>query len=235
MQVHTQPAAVRLQGHDCQKPKTVADFALAAFDLVDAGQGPMGKTRLTVLAFRPDAPCRLQEGIEMTEEVVRGKSGAVRFNAERCIHSRNCVLDRPDVFVPNVEGEWIHPERATPGELASLARNCPSGAIQYEPPDGSTGEFAPSVNTARIYENGPLSFHAQLAIGNDSVPDRLRATLCRCGASAHKPFCDRSHVASGFVASGEVVAIDSSSSARRDGLVTDRPGRKRAAPCDREP
>ena len=153
----------------------------------------------------------------MTEEVVRGKSGAVRFNAERCIHSRNCVLDRPDVFVPNVEGEWIHPERATPGELASLARNCPSGAIQYEPPDGSTGESAPLVNTARIYENGPLSFHAQLAIGNDSVPDRLRATLCRCGASAHKPFCDRSHVASGFVASGEVVAIDSSALARRDG------------------
>jgi CDGSH-type Zn-finger protein/uncharacterized Fe-S cluster protein YjdI len=162
----------------------------------------------------------LQEGIEMTEEVVRGPSGAIRFHAERCIHSRNCVLDRPDVFVPNVEGEWIHPERATPGELASLARNCPSGAIQYELPDGSTGEPAPMVNTVRIRENGPLAFHAQLAIDNDNASDRLRATLCRCGASAHKPFCDGSHVASGFAASGEVVAVDSSALARRDGPLS---------------
>ena len=49
-------------------------------------------------------------------EIVRGKSGTIHFDGQRCIHSRNCVLDRPDVFVPNVDGEWIHPERATAGE-----------------------------------------------------------------------------------------------------------------------
>ena len=56
----------------------------------------------------------------------------ILFDGQRCIHSRNCVLDRPDVFVPNVEGEWIHPDRASVAEVAALARNCPSGAIRYE-------------------------------------------------------------------------------------------------------
>ena len=65
-------------------------------------------------------------------EEARGKRAIIRFEAGKCIHSRNCVLSRPDVFVPNVEGEWIFPDRATPEEIATLAVNCPSGAIQYE-------------------------------------------------------------------------------------------------------
>ena len=57
--------------------------------------------------------------------------------------SRHCVLDRPDVFVPNVSGEWIHPDRATADEAAEIAHNCPSGAITYERLDGGAEERAP--------------------------------------------------------------------------------------------
>ena len=53
----------------------------------------------------------------MSKEVVRGKSATIEFDGEKCVHSRHCVLDRPDVFVPNVEGEWIRPDRATADEL----------------------------------------------------------------------------------------------------------------------
>jgi len=60
-------------------------------------------------------------------EEVRGKRAVIRFEAGKCIHSRHCVLGRLDVFVPNVQGEWIHPDRATPEEIAELAHNCPSG------------------------------------------------------------------------------------------------------------
>ena len=31
-----------------------------------------------------------------------------------------------------------------------------------------------------------------------------RATLCRCGLSKNKPFCDNSHIEGGFVATGEL-------------------------------
>ena len=64
------------------------------------------------------------------EEVARSVEVSVAFHGERCIHSRNCVIDRPDVFVPNVKGEWIHPDRATADEVLEIAHNCPSGAIQ---------------------------------------------------------------------------------------------------------
>jgi CDGSH-type Zn-finger protein/uncharacterized Fe-S cluster protein YjdI len=150
-------------------------------------------------------------------EVVRGKRALIRFEAPKCIHSRQCVLGRPDVFVPNVQGEWIHPDAATPEEIAALAQACPSGAIQYERLDGGPQEAPPLVNVLRIRENGPLAFHAELDIVGTGPA--LRATLCRCGASKHKPFCDGSHAATGFVASGEPATQESSVLAVRSGPV----------------
>ncbi len=149
-------------------------------------------------------------------EEVRGKKVLLKFEGGKCIHSRQCVLSRPDVFVPNVQGEWIHPDQATPEEIAALAVSCPSGAITYERLDGGAGEAAPLVNVARVRENGPVALHAELEI--DGAP-RLRATLCRCGASKTKPYCDASHVAAGFVATGEVATQESQALSSRAGKL----------------
>jgi CDGSH-type Zn-finger protein/uncharacterized Fe-S cluster protein YjdI len=149
-------------------------------------------------------------------EEVRGKKITIRFAAKKCIHSRHCVLGRPDVFVPNVDGEWIYPDRATPDEVAALAQACPSGAIQYERLDGPS-ETPPLVNVVRIRENGPLAFNAQLSI--DGKDAGLRATLCRCGASKNKPFCDGSHAAIGFTATGEPATKESPTLAIRNGAL----------------
>ena len=149
-------------------------------------------------------------------EEVRGKRVLIRFEGKRCIHSRTCVLSRPDVFVPNVQGEWIHPDEATPEEIAELAHACPSGAIQYERLDGGPAEQPPKVNLARVRENGPVALHGALEIDGRA---ELRATLCRCGASKNKPYCDGSHAAAGFQATGEPAAAESKPLARRDGTV----------------
>lgn len=148
------------------------------------------------------------------KESVRGRDVTIHFEAGKCIHSRHCVLDRPDVFVPNVAGEWIHPDNATPDEVAALAANCPSGAITYERHDGGPDERPPRVNTVRVRENGPLGFHADMKIGDAAA---MRATLCRCGASAHKPYCDGSHGRIGFIASGEPATVESAPLVNRDG------------------
>jgi CDGSH-type Zn-finger protein/uncharacterized Fe-S cluster protein YjdI len=158
-----------------------------------------------------------------TVETVRGPGVQIRFDGARCIHSRHCVLDRPDVFVPNVKGAWIHPEWATPAELLELAHNCPSGAIRCEKLDGTAIETAPKVNVVHVRENGPLAFHAPLTIA--SVDEGLRATLCRCGASARKPFCDNSHVGIGFTASGEPETTPSAPLEQRDGPLAILPVR----------
>jgi CDGSH-type Zn-finger protein/uncharacterized Fe-S cluster protein YjdI len=152
----------------------------------------------------------------MTIETVTGRHTRILFDAKKCIHSRHCVLGRPDVFVPNVAGEWIHPDAATPAELAELAHQCPSGAIRVEPLDGSPAEQPPLVNLAHVRENGPLAFHADMHIGNEEA---LRATLCRCGASGNKPYCDGSHAKAGFVASGEPATAESTVLAVRNGAL----------------
>lgn len=155
------------------------------------------------------------------KESVRGKNIRIDFDAGLCIHSRGCVLARPDVFVPNVEGEWIHPDAATPEAVAELAHQCPSGAITYQRLDGGPVEAPPKVNLARVRENGPLAFHGDLAIAGQTP--RLRATLCRCGASKNKPFCDGSHAAANFTAPGEVPAKDSTPLGVRNGPLAITP------------
>jgi len=155
-------------------------------------------------------------------EEVRGKDVTIRFDTARCIHARYCVLTRPDVFVPNVAGEWIHPDAASAEAVAALAHQCPSGAITYERRDG-VNEKAPLVNTVRLRENGPLAFHAPLTVAGAAVG--FRATWCRCGASQKKPFCDGGHASAGFIATSEPKGTESAALAARDGPITVTPSR----------
>ncbi|MGB8315895.1 MAG: CDGSH iron-sulfur domain-containing protein [Aestuariivirga sp.] len=157
----------------------------------------------------------------MAIETVRGRQFIIHFNVSRCIHSRNCVLDRPDVFVPNVKGEWIYPDKASSETMAQLAHNCPSGAIRYERVDGGMGEEPPLVNTMRVRENGPLAINAPLVINGAEAG--LRATLCRCGQSKSKPYCDGRHTEAGFLATGEPPKQDSEALAVRNGPVNITP------------
>jgi CDGSH-type Zn-finger protein/uncharacterized Fe-S cluster protein YjdI len=153
----------------------------------------------------------------MSKEIVGGQKAVIEFDGSKCIHSRHCVLDRPDVFVPNVSGEWIHPDAATPDEVVTLARNCPSGAIVARRVDGGADEAPPHVNTVRVLENGPLAVRATLTINGTFAG--YRATLCRCGQSKHKPYCDGSHTAAGFAASGEPAPKVSEPLTVRGGVV----------------
>jgi CDGSH-type Zn-finger protein/uncharacterized Fe-S cluster protein YjdI len=150
-------------------------------------------------------------------EICHGARITVRFDGNRCIHSRNCVLGDPRVFEPNAPGPWIHPDAASVERVVELVNACPSGALTYERTDGEESEQPPVVNTVRVRENGPLAFHAQLHFWGGEVS--LRATLCRCGASKTKPFCDGSHTAAGFTATGEPAAKESQPLAVRDGAL----------------
>jgi CDGSH-type Zn-finger protein/uncharacterized Fe-S cluster protein YjdI len=150
-------------------------------------------------------------------ETYRGTSLTIHFDGARCVHARNCVVGAPRVFKANVEGPWIDPDAIAVEELAAIARACPSGAITYTRHDGGAEEHAPEVNTVRVRENGPLAVHGALEI--EGQEPCMRATLCRCGASQKKPFCDGSHVAAGFHATGEPATGDSTALAARDGVV----------------
>ena len=158
---------------------------------------------------------------ESPVETAVGKKATISFNSALCIHSRGCVLSQPSVFKANVQGPWIDPDAADPDALVRVAINCPSGAIQIQRHDGGVGETPPHVNTIALRENGPLAVHAAIEIGSETIG--TRATLCRCGASKNKPFCDGSHVAAAFVATGEPVSKTSEPLAARGGPLAITP------------
>jgi CDGSH-type Zn-finger protein len=59
-------------------------------------------------------------------------------------------------------------------------------------------------NAAFTAPNGPLIATGDLKIQvGDETLVRPKASLCRCGASQNKPFCDGTHRTSGFVDAGE--------------------------------
>lgn len=157
-------------------------------------------------------------------EIAKGAAITVRFETKRCIHARHCVLGEPTVYRANTPGEWIFPDTVSAERVAFTARSCPSGAITYERHDGGANEAAPPVNTARIRENGPLAINAPMRIaGPGGAMRALRATLCRCGASKNKPFCDGTHNEIAFAASGEPATIASEPLSVRGGELVVEP------------
>lgn len=159
----------------------------------------------------------------MPAEVVKGKTVTIQFDGAKCIHSRGCVLGYPNVYVPNVKGEWIHPDAATADEVMHTALNCPSGAIRVSYNDGSeTSDKPPVVNTVRVRENGPLAIEAELSVRGEKQATP-RATLCRCGQSKNKPWCDGAHAAAGFTASGEPATREFTALEVRNGPVNVQP------------
>jgi len=132
---------------------------------------------------------------------IPGKSLTLLYEGKKCIHSRFCVTWGPRAFLANVEGPWIHPDAMDVERLAEIAHACPSGAIRYERNDGKSNEGPPPVNLIAVREAGPYAVRAEIELeGHDSA---YRLTLCRCGASKNKPFCDGTHNEIGFSASGE--------------------------------
>lgn len=162
-------------------------------------------------AATPPAPESLGNGVER----IPGTRLNVIYEGKRCIHARFCVTGAPRVFLANVEGPWIHPDAMTAERLVEIAHACPSGAIRYEGKDGIPAEDAPPVNLIALRENGPYAVRADMRLDGRSAG--FRATLCRCGASKNKPFCDGSHHTIAFVASGEPPTGSADMLAVRDG------------------
>ena len=128
-----------------------------------------------------------------------GQDIEITFDMKRCIHARNCYLKLPQVFDPS-KRPWVSPDEASAEEIAAMVRTCPSGALAYRRLDGAGGETAPGINRAAVIENGPNALHGNLNIQGEAM---LRATICRCGKTGTPPFCDHSHDAAAFRATGE--------------------------------
>jgi CDGSH-type Zn-finger protein len=80
--------------------------------------------------------------------------------------------------------------------LASVVAGCPSGALTFAPAGATTPVEEHQVPAIRPIVDGPYRVRGQIeVVGADGAPYevRERQTLCRCGNSRNKPFCDGSH------------------------------------------
>jgi CDGSH-type Zn-finger protein len=124
----------------------------------------------------------------------------------------------PKVFIANVKGPWINPDAMPTDALTEIAHVCVSGAIRYKRKDGQPDEPVPAVNLISVRENGPYALRANLQL--DGAPAAsYRLTLCRCGASKNKPFCDGSHNEIKFAATGEPATGKADMLPVRDGTL----------------
>jgi CDGSH-type Zn-finger protein/uncharacterized Fe-S cluster protein YjdI len=138
--------------------------------------------------------------------VFEGKGIRVTWSKARCIHSAECVRGLPLVFQPGGR-PWVKADAGTADRIAEVIERCPTGALHYERRDGRAGEATAAQNTVSPQRDGPLLVRGRLEIvdGNGRLVVRdTRVALCRCGASANKPFCDGSHTSAGFVDDGLV-------------------------------
>jgi CDGSH-type Zn-finger protein len=77
-------------------------------------------------------------------------------------------------------------------------------------PELIESEITQPANLAYTAPNGPLiaTGDLQIDIGAAEPLIQPRASLCRCGASAKKPFCDGSHRTAGFIDAGEAIPAE---------------------------
>jgi CDGSH-type Zn-finger protein len=114
-----------------------------------------------------------------------------------CTHAGYCGDRFTNVW--RMIGETADPEIRA--RLQRMVELCPSGTLAWRPDEGSDDvepAFEPSI---AISADGPIWVRGRVqVIGPDgeTYEVRNRVTLCRCGHSANKPFCDGTHKEIGF-------------------------------------
>lgn len=136
----------------------------------------------------------------------RNNDITVVWKPDACIHSTLCWKGLIEVFNPKSR-PWVKMEAATTERIIEQVRKCPSGALSYfinnerpdEPDKIVTGQA--SMVKVDVTQNGPYIINTECLIVHSDGKEETRSgkvALCRCGASANKPYCDGSHRKNGF-------------------------------------
>ncbi len=141
---------------------------------------------------------RIADGsLDRRESYVGGRI-TIHDNRGICAHAGFCTDNLASVFRMGEE-PWIDADGATVEAVIEVIRKCPSGALGYTI-DDSEFRHPDDMPEITVIRDGPYRVSGvelagqQLGEGATSA----RYTLCRCGASKNKPFCDGSHWHVGF-------------------------------------
>ncbi len=90
---------------------------------------------------------------------------------------------------------WIDSTGAPVDEIVLVIQMCPSGALSYTK-DGVKHESQDRSSSINLSKDGPYRVVGGIELDdyNGSTPHlKEHYTLCQCGGSKNKPFCDGTH------------------------------------------
>jgi CDGSH-type Zn-finger protein len=142
---------------------------------------------------------KLADGSADKRETYRGRSIAIHDNRGICSHAGHCSDGLAAVFKYRAE-PWIDPDGATVEAIVETIRKCPSGALSYTL-DGVEHRDRQQDPAITVTKDGPYAIVGGARLTGEawgSGASTEHYTLCRCGASKNKPFCDGTHWSIGF-------------------------------------
>ena len=132
-----------------------------------------------------------------------GKKITIHDNRKICSHATECVNNLPSVFRIN-QSPWIDPDQETTEieKIIETIKKCPSGALSYSIDSIEYRDYD-GKPLVKVSKDGPylVSGGIELILEEVDFPgdvSREHYTLCRCGASSNKPFCDGTHSTMNF-------------------------------------
>ena len=129
-----------------------------------------------------------------------GQNISVLYNRLLCSKSSECGRRLNRVF-DTKRDPWIEPDQGSVDEIVAVVCACPSGALSYQVNGRPIRHEVEQGSVIEVENNGPYHVRNISLIAGEwcSGARENKYSLCRCGASKNKPFCDGSHMASGFV------------------------------------
>lgn len=122
----------------------------------------------------------------------------VVWKPDLCIHSKLCWKELGTVFRP-MKRPWIDMDGADNDTIIAHVNKCPSGALSIKQSEQKqnkqTMEDKKQVNI-KVIPGGPLIVDSTVCITHKDGTEEIRenrASMCRCGLSENKPFCDGTH------------------------------------------
>jgi CDGSH-type Zn-finger protein len=130
-----------------------------------------------------------------------GKEITIHDNRKICSHAAECVNNLPSVFKFNTR-PWINPDAADKQQIINTIKKCPSGALGYSIDDIEYKDQE-RMSMVTVSKDGPYIITGGIDLIGDNIQfaegfSKEHYTLCRCGASNNKPFCDGMHITINF-------------------------------------
>jgi len=127
-------------------------------------------------------------------ETYEGEKLTIHDDRGVCSHRGYCTDNAPKIFRMKTE-PWIDPDAQDPDETTKVIKTCPSGALSYTK-DGVLSKDWDREPAINISKDGPYDIVGSIELKDpdgDTPESKEHYTLCRCGHSKNKPFCNGQH------------------------------------------